>query len=99
VRGIATSCFSCFANKIDVSFNSPIRIVNSAFNKAKGLMDGLQLAAEGGIFENRGTRLPPQPWGYYKRLDGVGGFRIVVGAGGQVYISSDHYKTFTCIIC
>ncbi len=52
-------------------------------------------------FTNREGLLPPQPTGYYKEyvhptegINGPGSQRIVRGAGGEMYYTPDHYKTF-----
>jgi len=56
---------------------------------------------DGSVFGNREGLLPGQPRGYdreYVHLtpgaSGPGGQRVVVGQGGEVYCTSDHYKTF-----
>ncbi len=53
------------------------------------------------IFTNREGLLPPRPAGYYKEyvhptegITGPGSQRIVRGAGGEMYYTPDHYKTF-----
>ena len=52
-------------------------------------------------FTNREGLLPPRPAGYYKEyvhptegINGPGSQRIVRGAGGEMYYTPDHYKTF-----
>ena len=52
-------------------------------------------------FTNREGLLPPRPAGYYKEyvhptegITGPGSQRIVRGAGGEMYYTPDHYKTF-----
>ena len=52
-------------------------------------------------FTNREGLLPPRPAGYYKEyvhptegISGPGSQRIVRGAGGEMYYTPDHYKTF-----
>ncbi|MHB2079454.1 VENN motif pre-toxin domain-containing protein [Pseudomonas asiatica] len=56
---------------------------------------------DGSIFQNRGGDLPQKPAGYYKEyvhptpgVSGPGPQRIVVGKGGEMYYTADHYKTF-----
>jgi guanyl-specific ribonuclease Sa len=58
-------------------------------------------ANDGEIFENRNEPLPPHEPGYYKeyvyRPEGAetpGLERVVVGKGGEVYYTPDHYETF-----
>ena len=58
-----------------------------------------------GTYGNRSGALPDQPLGYYTESDvwpsGAGvkraGERIVVGQGGEVYYSPDHYSSFVRI--
>src|SRR5687767_3017435 len=59
--------------------------------------DGIQ-------FRNREGRLPQGPPGYYRECtvdtpgsSNRGARRIVVGQGGEVYYTSDHYGAFTRI--
>jgi ribonuclease T1 len=56
---------------------------------------------DGGVFGNREGRLPEQRRGYYReyvvRTPGIthaGPQRLIVGAGGELYYTSDHYTTF-----
>lgn len=57
---------------------------------------------DGSTFQNREGQLPQQNSGYYTEyvhptpgMSGPGPQRIVTGAGGEVYYTPDHYKTFT----
>lgn len=57
---------------------------------------------DGAVFGNREGLLPAQPHGYYREyvhptpgVGGPGGQRVVVGHGGEVYFTQDHYQTFT----
>ena len=47
------------------------------------------------IFENRDNDLPERPHGYYWefRLDN-GTYRMVLGNGGEVFVTWDHYRNF-----
>jgi filamentous hemagglutinin len=61
----------------------------------------LRFSHDGIVFENRERRLPAKPSGYYREYvqptpgdNGPGAQRVVLGAGGEVYYSSDHYRTF-----
>jgi guanyl-specific ribonuclease Sa len=65
----------------------------------------LPLGVSGGSeFKNRNLVLPPRAPGYYKEYDvepgrGARGIlRLVLGEGGDVYISGIHYKTFRQVI-
>jgi|GEM_PF-6743806 len=49
---------------------------------------------DGGIFKNKEGLLPKMPHGYYRILYGTGSSRWVLGAGGEVYWSPDHYGSF-----
>jgi guanyl-specific ribonuclease Sa len=61
----------------------------------------LEFPDDGIVFQNRERRLPHQPRGYYHEyviptggLSGPGPQRVVVGSGGEVYYTPDHYRTF-----
>lgn len=56
---------------------------------------------DGAVFGNRERQLPPRARGYYReyviRTPGIthaGPQRLVLGSGGEVYYTSDHYATF-----
>jgi guanyl-specific ribonuclease Sa len=56
---------------------------------------------DGSVFQNREGLLPAQPPGYYTEyvhptpgVNGPGGQRIVIGRGGEIYYTPDHYGTF-----
>lgn len=58
-------------------------------------------ARDGIVFGNREHRLPDQRRGYYREYTvptpGVrtrGARRIIKGAGGELYYTRDHYRTF-----
>ena len=57
---------------------------------------------DGSVFKNKEGLLPPKPKGYYREyvhptpgVSGAGQRRVVIGQGGEMYYTSDHYKTFT----
>ena len=59
---------------------------------------------DGVTFENREELLPDQPRGYYSEYtvptpgsDDRGARRIVVGEGGELYWTADHYSSFSRI--
>lgn len=61
-------------------------------------------ANDGGVFQNREGLLPKEAKGYYHEyvvrtpgLDAVGPQRLILGEGGEVYYTPDHYATFTRI--
>ncbi|MEE4638760.1 MAG: ribonuclease domain-containing protein [Wenzhouxiangella sp.] len=56
---------------------------------------------DGGVFHNRERRLPQRPSGYYReyviRTPGIGHAgpqRLVVGRDGELFYTSDHYRSF-----
>ena len=60
----------------------------------------------GSVFENRDNDLSQKPKGYYREYDvqasvaGVdrGAYRIVLGGGGEVFVTGNHYRDFRQII-
>jgi guanyl-specific ribonuclease Sa len=60
----------------------------------------------GGIFQNNLLDLPLKPHGYYREYDvepavkgkDRGKLRLVLGNGGEVYITGNHYRDFRQII-
>lgn len=62
-------------------------------------------ARDGVVFNNREAQLPKQPRGYYREYTvktpaarDRGARRIIVGRGGELYYTEDHYRTFRRII-
>jgi ribonuclease T1 len=62
-------------------------------------------ARDGAVFNNREAQLPKQSRGYYReytvKTPGArdrGSRRIIVGRGGELYYTEDHYRTFRRII-
>jgi guanyl-specific ribonuclease Sa len=74
----------------------------------KGLRKGLlpPNVTGGGIFANAFLDLPVKPHGYYREYDveptvkgkDRGKLRLVLGSGGEVYITGNHYRDFRQII-
>jgi guanyl-specific ribonuclease Sa len=60
----------------------------------------------GGVFQNVLLDLPVKPYGYYREYDveptvpgkDRGKLRIVLGNGGEVFITGNHYRDFRQII-
>lgn len=59
----------------------------------------------GSVFTNEDADLPIKPYGHYREYDvqppqpdGRGALRIVLGKGGEVYITGNHYRDFRQII-
>ena len=62
-------------------------------------------ARDGAVFGNREGQLPKRKRGYYReytvKTPGArdrGARRIVVGEGGEVYYTDDHYRSFRRVI-
>ena len=62
-------------------------------------------ARDGAVFNNREAQLPKHSRGYYReytvKTPGArdrGARRIIVGHGGELYYTEDHYRTFRRII-
>ena len=63
--------------------------------------DPLPYEEDGGVFENREELLPERPLGYYHEYTvetpgspDRGARRLVIGEGGEVYYTRDHYASF-----
>jgi ribonuclease T1 len=59
---------------------------------------------DGIVFANRERELPPEPAGYYREYtvetpgaSDRGARRLVVGRGGEVFYSNDHYRSFVAL--
>ena len=60
---------------------------------------------DGGVFGNRERRLPRQASGYYREyvhptpgVSGPGPQRLVIGKGGDVWYTPDHYDSFRAVV-
>ena len=67
-----------------------------------GVVQGGRRGGPRGAFDNRQGLLPRRAAGYYVESDiwprgpgGRGTYRLVFGREGEVYYTSDHYRTFT----
>ena len=56
---------------------------------------------DGSVYRNISGALPGRPYGYYKEyvvptpgFKGPGPRRLVIGGGGEIYYTPDHYETF-----
>ena len=61
----------------------------------------LRFPNDGTTFQNRENRLPRRPPGYYRewvvptpKEPGPGPQRLITGEGGEVWYTSDHYRSF-----
>ncbi len=59
----------------------------------------------GSVFENRDLDLPPRPYGYYREYDLTqagpgdrGKLRLVLGDGGEVFVTGNHYDDFRQVL-
>jgi len=55
------------------------------------------------VFENREGEFREESYGYYREVHpgppgSVGSVRIVLGRGGEVYISGNHYSDFRQVV-
>jgi RHS repeat-associated protein len=89
-------------------FLSSVRVVQHGVLVGEGTIDlapALTRVKAGvgysGIFKNLGKPLPAQQPGYYTKyvvptqgVAGAGPQRLIVGAGGEIYYTADHYATF-----
>ncbi len=64
-----------------------------------------QGVAGGSVFKNLRGDLPARPPGYYKEYDltearpgNRGKLRLVLGSGGEVYLTGDHYGDFRQVV-
>lgn len=90
------------ACSVDPKLEEAIR-VNDTFNRVKS-GGSFPYKQDNTVFQNREGKLPSQAAGYYKEFtispgsgSGRGTMRLVVGAGGEVYQTNDHYTTFVKI--
>jgi RHS repeat-associated protein len=90
--------------------NTSTRFVSTAEGVVHDLKPTLDRIASGGkfphttdgsIFKNMEGLLPKQNAGYYKEfvhptpgVKGPGAMRVVIGQGGEMWFTPDHYKTF-----
>ncbi len=83
---------STFTKEEGIEIRNALRRIKTGERKFK---------RDGTTFQNREARLPQKPAGYYKEYTvltrGVnhrGARRIVCGNEGELYYTSDHYRTF-----
>ena len=67
--------------------------------------EGFPHRNDGGVFGNRERRLPDRPGGYYREyvhptpgVSGPGPQRLVIGAGGDMWYTPDHYDSFRAVV-
>ncbi|MEZ0111764.1 ribonuclease T1 [Catenulispora sp. EB89] len=73
----------------------------------KRIDDGgtFQYRQDGVTFQNRERRLPAEPSGYYREYTVAtpgaadrGARRLILGRGGELYYTPDHYKSFLWVL-
>jgi guanyl-specific ribonuclease Sa len=85
--------------------DAQIRKVVESFDRSgqppKGVAQGGRRGSDRAVFQNLERRLPAKPPGYYRESDvwprtsgSRGAERLVLGRGGEVYYTSNHYKSF-----
>jgi guanyl-specific ribonuclease Sa len=79
--------------------NIPSDLQNTLDRIAKG--EAFPSRNDGSIFQNKEGLLPSQPSGYYREyvhptpgMSGPGAQRVIIGEGGEVYYTPNHYKAF-----
>jgi ribonuclease T1 len=98
----ACSAVLGFSGDIDVKALPPAARQTLELIKAGG---PFPYARDGAVFNNREAQLPKQARGYYReytvKTPGArdrGARRIILGRGGELYYTGDHYRTFQRII-
>lgn len=90
------------ACSVDPELEAAIK-VNEAIDKIRN-GGPFSYPQDGTVWENRKEPLPKKPDGYYREYTvddpsapNRGARRLVVGDGGEMYYTDDHYLTFTKI--
>ncbi len=92
----------------DPRLKSQIEKVIKSFDKTgkppEGVWQGGRRGQPRGLFMNERGKLPIKPRGYYTETDiwpgspgSRGAERLIIGRGGEVYYTPDHYNTFVQI--
>jgi hypothetical protein len=92
----------------DSRLKSQIENVIESFDKTgkppEGVWQGGRRGQQRGLFMNDKGKLPIKPHGYYTESDiwpgspgNRGAERLIIGRGGEVYYTPDHYKKFVRI--
>ena len=87
--------------RLDAQIREVVESMDRSGRPPTGVAQGGRRGSRRGVFENLERRLPVHPSGYYRESDvwparaaGRGGERLIFGRDGEVYYSSDHYRTF-----
>jgi RHS repeat-associated protein len=87
----------------DVKVISRGKVIGKGTVDVRPTLEGIQCGKiqPRDIFQNREGLLPKKPDGYYKEfvlptpgVNDAGSQRIILGEGGELYYTPDHYKTF-----
>jgi len=95
------------ANYADDTLGVPGKLPSRVPSEVEGTLSRIESGVkfphrnDGAIFQNREGLLPTKPPGYYNEyvhptpgVSGPGAQRIVIGKGGEIYYTPDHYGTF-----
>lgn len=85
--------------------DSVIESMDRSGRPPDGVAQGGRKNGPKGVFDNRGGVLPRKAPGYYTETDvwpkvpgrNRGAERLVFGRAGEVYYTSDHYRTFSTV--
>lgn len=87
--------------KLDAQIREVVESMDRAGRPPTGVAQGGRRGSRRGVFENAERRLPARASGYYHESDvwparaaGRGAERLIFGREGEVYYSSNHYRTF-----
>lgn len=86
----------------DAQIARVVAAIDQTGHPPAGVAQGGRRGGPRGVFDNRQGLLPRRGGGYYVESDiwprgpgGRGTYRLVFGREGEVYYTSDHYRTFT----
>src|SRR5262249_30822163 len=87
--------------RLDAQVRAVVLSMDDKGRPPEGITQGGRRGGPKGLFDNAEGKLPRKPRGYYRETDvwprasgGRGAERLVFGKEGEVYYTSDHYRTF-----